>query len=586
MRFPVLLTLLIALLYLTGCRQPTGIVFPVSGAEVDNPVHLVASDAVTWFDGEQQLGVGTAWSGWLSPGDHEIRALSLGGTASLRLHVRLPFPIGKIVPAPNDFDPGQAPVGRYLRVWGKVFNSTISYAGNLNLLNAVVSSPHSRLAQGAPAQESPSGVRTRTVSEAIFSRTASLLASGRPSVCGDGCVEKPTKSIGALYAEPPLHRTFKVLNLTDYGYERVSSTLVGQGVHALAYIEDGQPQEVRDAVYSLFQAFDGHIHERVSTVFGGYSDVDGNGKVILLFTPRLNASGLAIGFFYPGDLFPASDDLPESNESEILYLGLPEDGDFNYSPASLEATACHELQHLVNFSHVTLPYAYEPSPPLSPVWLNEGLSHLAEDLCGYNTLGGNLAFVSRFLERPWTVSLTSTGVDGRGDSIERRGAAYLFLRYALERAGGVGFDAEGKLAGRGLSFTHALMSPDALTLDKVAAAATGVEDGERLLWRWWWTLAVASLRQAGLDVTERYPWAVYAPTLVDAVTGDMLGVDLFRGRVTIGEFTFSLEGLRYAGDCSIAALPVYGLCAEEQPRPLPDAPSSAGPVEVQIMRVE
>ncbi len=434
---------------------------------------------------------------------------------------------------------------------------------------------------GSDAEEAPPF--GATVSERLFSRVASLLKGGRPSACGGDCVRRPRRA-APLDNTPPAQRTFKVLNLRGYGYDEVAADLVLDGESTLAYLETGQTEEVRDEVAVLAGAFDSRIQKRVQTAFGRYSDVDGNGKVILLFTPRLNASGLAIGFFYPGDLFPATDDLPESNEAEVLYLGVPEEDSFNFSADSLSATACHELQHLVNFSHVTLPYAGDPNPPLSPIWLNEGLSHLAEDLCGYNTLGGNLAFVARFLQRPWEISLTSTGADGTGDSIERRGAAYLFLRYAMEQAGGVQLDAGGGLTGGGLSFTRALMSPDALTLNAIAEKSIGVRDGARLLWRWWWTMVAANLEHGGMDVAGRYPWAVYAPPVYDAQTGDELGVDLFRGEITLANYTFTLNGFQYAEDCSATNLPARTVCVERTNRPVSGRVSHAGP-ELQVMRI-
>lgn len=582
MRFRIAVLLILAATPLSGCRQPVAIVFPNERAELDNPVHLVASEPVTWFDGGEKLGVGASWSGFLSEGKHDIRALALSGEARLRLLVRPLFPIGEITAVPAGFEVPKPPAGEFVRVWGQTNEKPPRPVVGALSSSPVTPSPRYGLltAYGPDAEEAPPF--GSAVSERLFSRAAALLRDGRSSACGAGCVRRPSRAVPL--DDAPAQRTFKVLNLRGYGYDEVAAHLVFSGERTLAYLETGQTEEVRDGVVVLAEAFDSRIQKRVQTAFGRYSDVDGNGKVILLFTPRLNASGLAIGFFYPGDLFPTTDDLPESNEAEILYLGVPEEGSFNFSADSLSATACHELQHLVNFSHVTLPYAGDPNPPLSPIWLNEGLSHLAEDLCGYNTLGGNLAFVARFLQRPWEISLTSTSIDGTGDSVERRGAAYLFLRYAMEQAGGVQLDAGGGLTGGGLSFTRALMSPDALTLNAIAEKSIGVRDGARLLWRWWWTMVTAGLEHGGMDVASRYPWAVYAPPVYDAQTGDELGVDLFRGEITLADYTFSLNGLRYAEDCSTADVPARAVCVERTNRPVPGTASWADP-DLQVMRV-
>ncbi|WP_457637689.1 hypothetical protein [Oceanithermus sp.] len=577
----VLISLMLATVILAGCRQPPVVVFPNDGAELDNPVYLVASTSVTWFDGNDKLGEGDHWSGFLSEGNHEIRAVASEGTAQLHLWVRQLFPLGVIARVPAGYELPEAPDGEYVRVWGRAEEKSATLMAqerkpSLSLRHRVPVEGH-RLSLMESASTQP------TAPEVMYEHVADLLKEGRASACGAGCVRQ-APGIGLLGITPPAQRVFKVLDLSGYGYDEVAAELVYLGERTLAYIESGETEAVHNEVVELAQVFDGRIQPRVQTAFGSYADVDGNGKVILLFTRRLNASGLAIGFFYPGDLFPASPDLPESNEAEILYLGVPEEGNFNFSPASLAATACHELQHLVNFSHVTLPFASDPNPPLSPVWLNEGLSHLAEDLCGYNTLGGNLAFVARFLERPWEISLTSTGVDGRGDSIERRGAAYLLLRYALEQAGGVQLTPDNELSGGGLAFTRALMSPDALTLDRIAGRATGVEDGARLLWRWWWTMVATGLEQEGVDVTDRYPWAAYAPPVPDPATGDELGVNLFRGEINLGDYAFSLKGLRFKEDCSAIDLPVDAFCAERANGPVVEHAQSTN-YRLQVMRV-
>jgi len=552
---------------ITGCGQSVTILFPSDGAELDNPVHLVASNFVAWYDGDKRLGEGDLWSGFLEEGYHEIRAVGSDGADRLRLYVREFFPLMEIITLLPTYELPKAPGGEYVRIWGRAIEET--GALNASNLKDVLLDSHSK--NGGLSELTALGPDRLTLAELVHQRTVDLLKNGRASACGLGC----TRAFPAI--RPTSHdvfeeRTFKVINLSGAGYTEVTAKLIYQGQNTLAYLENEAFAGVtgtREKATSVASVFDTHVHRRVESAYGNYSDVDGNGKVILLFTKQLNDSNLAIGFFYPGDLFEASDDLPESNEAEILYLGVPDEQDINFSQDSLVSTACHELQHLVNFSHITLPFAYNPNPPISPVWLNEGLSHLAEDLCGYNSRGGNLAFVARFLERPWVVSLTSIGIDGRGDTIERRGAAYLFLRYALEQAGGVSFNPNGELKGEGLRFTRSLMDPDAMTLDAIADRAIAERNGSKLLWRWWWTLVAANLGQKGIAVTEHYPWATYKRQAEDPVTGDVFGIDLFMGDFRWGNILFSLKGVAFSNDCSRLTLPTYAFCAEMASSPFP-----------------
>jgi len=97
-------------------------------------------------------------------------------------------------------------------------------------------------------------------------------------------------------------------------------------------------------------------------------------------------------------------------------------------------------------------------------------------------------------------------------------------------------------------------------------------------------MVAASLERAGVDVTDRYPWAAYASPIPDATTGDELGVDLFRGEINLGNYTFSLEGLGFAEDCSAANLPLEAFCAEAAASPVPEQALDTK-YGLQVMRV-
>jgi hypothetical protein len=244
--------------------------------------------------------------------------------------------------------------------------------------------------------------------------------------------------------------------------------------------------------------------------FGPTADVDNNGRVTLLFTPKLNESKQAIGFFFQGDMLERNEDNPDSNQADILYLGVPVAGDANFSVASLEATSCHEFQHLIHFSRKTLPRLADAQPIEENVAINEGLSHLAEDLCGYNLKGGNLAFVARFLQHPEQISLDALSIDGKGDSIERRGAMYLFLRFLYERYGS--------------GFIRPLIASSGSGLENVAS--TVHQPLEALLWRWWWALALKPGSKYG-------PVQGFDRVKAHEVTQDMAGVNVWAGSLEV-----------------------------------------------------
>jgi hypothetical protein len=87
----------------------------------------------------------------------------------------------------------------------------------------------------------------------------------------------------------------------------------------------------------------------------------------------------------------------------------------------------HEFQHLINFSQ----HVFQLAGPMEVIWINEGLSMVAEDIAGYGFQVGNTTpFASSFMTAPGSVSLwgwTNTPAD--------YGAAWLFFRYLGDKFG-------------------------------------------------------------------------------------------------------------------------------------------------------
>jgi hypothetical protein len=222
-------------------------------------------------------------------------------------------------------------------------------------------------------------------------------------------------------------------------------------------------------------AFDTLVAPLVRRNFGQETDLDGNGRVILFFTPEVNrlteagSERFVGGFFYSRDLFPRASTprlqaCATSNEAEILYLMVPDpNGTINQNSRSVDfvrriaiSTIGHEFQHLVNAARRIHVLSLPPSQAFENVWLNEGLSHAAEELLFFQASGlsprsnlglaeiqgggprtvnavnayhvSNLQRFRRFLERPETHSAYDSI-----DNLEARGAAQNFLRYAADR---------------------------------------------------------------------------------------------------------------------------------------------------------
>jgi hypothetical protein len=222
---------------------------------------------------------------------------------------------------------------------------------------------------------------------------------------------------------------------------------------------------------SIATTFDTLVYPLDVDNFGAPSDLTGTGHVVLFFTTSVNqltpqnASYVIGGFFFARDLYPktARNNLPAcagSNEREIFYLLVPDPaGTINGNRRLTTevtrlnlATLTHEFQHLINASRRL--YVNTAAAASEETWLDEGLSHVAEELLyfrisGFGTRDNlNLAAVTatgqganfsnymaqnfgRLYERLRRPELTSPYATD--DSLSTRGAAWSFLRYAAGR---------------------------------------------------------------------------------------------------------------------------------------------------------
>ena len=209
--------------------------------------------------------------------------------------------------------------------------------------------------------------------------------------------------------------------------------------------------------------------------FGAPADVDKNGKVVLFFTTAVNAltprssTSYVGGFFFDRDLFPITDPdpamaCPGSNYSEMFYLLAPDPaGTINgnvrqtaFVDSVTTSVLAHEFQHLINASRRL--YVTQGVESFEETWLNEGLSHIAEELLFFHISGltsrqnidtlklrssekirnsfnnDMLSNAGRY--RTFLVKPSENSPFRADDSLETRGATWNLLRYLADRKGG------------------------------------------------------------------------------------------------------------------------------------------------------
>jgi hypothetical protein len=265
-------------------------------------------------------------------------------------------------------------------------------------------------------------------------------------------------------------RDFRVVSRMDgTAFTSVTARLRYAGAHLLVYTDietDGDTAGFSDEqLTALSMLYDRDLYGAAVNAFGADPDLDGNGRIIVLFSPVINRMaraedcllrGYVTGFVYPVDQLERD---PNSNRGEIFYGFVP-DPLGKYSCVHdesdvirvLQPTFIHEMQHLISFNERVLARGGQAEE----LWLNEGLSQIAEELgsklfeARYPAPAGRSSTQQLFPDSaaPFIApqmlnayvylffvldnSLTSYEAHG---SFEERGGTWLFLRWLADQKG-------------------------------------------------------------------------------------------------------------------------------------------------------
>lgn len=275
-------------------------------------------------------------------------------------------------------------------------------------------------------------------------------------------------------------------------YYAVRGVVKAVGSHVVIIQDVAAPARgFSNADYAEIAAeFDALIFPTDTQWFGNPVDINGDGRVTVLFTPAINrltppgSLGYVGGFFFLSDLSLRAN-CAASNQQEILYLLTPDpDGQINgnrFSIATARETArgtmAHELQHLINQGA-----RYTRGVPLEVAWLNEALAHFAEEVVGraarrytdtqrlsYNDVLADLDDFDSFFRqnliryRAWMQrpDLASPVSALAASQLAPRGAGWALVRYAADRFG----------AGNQRTFVRSLVSGPATDIQNLETAA-------------------------------------------------------------------------------------------------------------------
>ncbi len=255
-------------------------------------------------------------------------------------------------------------------------------------------------------------------------------------------------------------RDFRVCNIITCSavgdFTPVTARARYVGSHAAIFVDLNAPDTLTTAgVTALGRLFDEDLYAVASRSFGAESDVDRNGRVLILMTPVVNAltpiteceTSIVTGFFFAIDIDPSFKNDSRSNQGEVFYaLAADPQGSAGcaHSPDQIQrlvpVTFAHEIQHMISYNQHVLVRGGNGEV----LWLNEAMSHLSEELAAlhFELKGdatrfsqfaiGNLFNAFQFLKTTGNTYVLFK--DGSG-TLPERGAAWLFLRWVVDQVG-------------------------------------------------------------------------------------------------------------------------------------------------------
>lgn len=154
----------------------------------------------------------------------------------------------------------------------------------------------------------------------------------------------------------------------------IKANIVKETENLIVFIENGKKYDSNnlDLVCEEFEKY----YDKEKLIYGNHTDVDNNGKIIILFlnlNPQSNNKSKLNGYFNPADLINGY-----GNNADMLYMDL---GGLNNYPEYTAGTILHELQHLINYYVNVIQKGSEME-----VWLNEALSESTSVLFNKTTV--------------------------------------------------------------------------------------------------------------------------------------------------------------------------------------------------------
>ena len=244
------------------------------------------------------------------------------------------------------------------------------------------------------------------------------------------------------------------------GWFNVPAHLVRSTEHLAIYIQtkfhkdyQGEQNVSLYALNKLAQEFD-YYYTSMTNIYGTHSDIDGNGKIIILLMDinvNKGEGSQVLGYFNPMDMHGY-------NEGEILYMDI---SNANNKTDNAIGTIIHEFQHLINYSYVMSGARNEMDS-----WLNEALSESTSILFNKATAESRINEfnnINYYCFYTWNTSNISN--NGKNNTHVNYPSASVFMNWLYQKNGS-----------NGSIFKTIASSKELGDYNKVLSAAKGISD--------------------------------------------------------------------------------------------------------------
>lgn len=208
----------------------------------------------------------------------------------------------------------------------------------------------------------------------------------------------------------------------------INASCLAIGNTSVIFLEEEQ-EVPDDEIEKLKEEFEGTIFPEDTETFGSPSDVDGDGKILLLLLDIRDRNYYDQAYiWHVGGYFSSRNTIRTgfSNYKDMIYIDIEPTTSYEW-----DSITAHEFQHLIHYHQ----------DPFENTWVDEGCSGYAEYICyGEN---GPWSHITSFLSLPDT-SLTPTDEDWYSSEgsrlIAHYGASYLWTLYLAEHYGDLSGD--------------------------------------------------------------------------------------------------------------------------------------------------